>query len=233
MINHLPRAIHIQFVQLFRCPFGSDPFYRMPTHGKKSKKSQDRRSSGCNDTKNPRHSEEAIGERVLILRREAFSSHKHPRNNTRPRKGILQSPQHRVARSPATSPYVSLNKRAGAIRLVKILPASDFYDPIECRLLYVSLNDRPPPKYEALSYVWGDKKPLLEILVNESYFNITGNLWFALLQLRQRSRAGPNRFWIDAICINQNDDAERSAQVSQMRRIYNTAERALVWTGVV
>lgn len=38
--------------------------------------------------------------------------------------------------------------------------------------------------------------------------------------------------WIDAICINQTDAAERSAQVAIMSEIYSTAKDIFVWLGV-
>ncbi|PKS05903.1 hypothetical protein jhhlp_007734 [Lomentospora prolificans] len=37
--------------------------------------------------------------------------------------------------------------------------------------------------------------------------------------------------WIDAICINQNDQAERSAQVNIMGRIFSQASTVLAWLG--
>ncbi|UPL00019.1 hypothetical protein LCI18_010953 [Fusarium solani-melongenae] len=37
--------------------------------------------------------------------------------------------------------------------------------------------------------------------------------------------------WIDAICINQDDIEERTAQVSQMSRIYSAAKSVIVWLG--
>lgn len=33
----------------------------------------------------------------------------------------------------------------------------------------------------------------------------------------------------DAVCINQNDDAEKSIQVMMMGKIYSQALQALVW----
>ncbi|XHG04103.1 hypothetical protein AWENTII_007384 [Aspergillus wentii] len=40
------------------------------------------------------------------------------------------------------------------------------------------------------------------------------------------------RFWIDAICINQNDIPERNAQVAIMSMIYTKASGVFVWLGV-
>ncbi|KAH8680720.1 hypothetical protein BX600DRAFT_491068 [Xylariales sp. PMI_506] len=37
--------------------------------------------------------------------------------------------------------------------------------------------------------------------------------------------------WIDAICINQSDVAERTAQVALMSRIFSTAKSVVVWLG--
>jgi hypothetical protein len=38
-------------------------------------------------------------------------------------------------------------------------------------------------------------------------------------------------FWVDAICINQNDIAERSAQVSRMAEIYEKSTKIVAWLG--
>ncbi|KAJ4299542.1 hypothetical protein N0V90_004788 [Kalmusia sp. IMI 367209] len=38
-------------------------------------------------------------------------------------------------------------------------------------------------------------------------------------------------FWIDAICINQEDDLEKSSQVALMGEIYKKAVNAIVWLG--
>ena len=37
--------------------------------------------------------------------------------------------------------------------------------------------------------------------------------------------------WVDAICINQNDDVEKSWQVAMMWDIYQKAETVRVWLG--
>jgi hypothetical protein len=55
------------------------------------------------------------------------------------------------------------------------------------------------------------------------------------LQLPQHLR-GPRsdvyaRYWIDALCINQQDNAEKSHQVAHMGAIYSNARRVAVWLG--
>jgi hypothetical protein len=37
--------------------------------------------------------------------------------------------------------------------------------------------------------------------------------------------------WIDALCINQQDDAEKSHQVQMMRQIYSRAKDVVIWLG--
>jgi hypothetical protein len=39
------------------------------------------------------------------------------------------------------------------------------------------------------------------------------------------------RLWVDAICINQQDLAERRAQVKRMRSIYEDSTATIVWLG--
>jgi hypothetical protein len=42
----------------------------------------------------------------------------------------------------------------------------------------------------------------------------------------------PVRFWIDAVCINQNDMNERNEQVPRMGDIYSMASRVWIWMGL-
>lgn len=37
--------------------------------------------------------------------------------------------------------------------------------------------------------------------------------------------------WIDAICINQNDDVEKAGQIPLMTRIYSNAQQVCIWLG--
>jgi hypothetical protein len=41
----------------------------------------------------------------------------------------------------------------------------------------------------------------------------------------------PHLFWIDAICIDQNNDDEKSSQVALMGEIYTSAYQVVVWLG--
>jgi hypothetical protein len=69
----------------------------------------------------------------------------------------------------------------------------------------------------------------MQIRLNGEAYSVGVNLWHALRRLRQKNE--PEVFWIDAICINQNDIRERNAQVLIMGDIYEHAEEVVIWLG--
>jgi hypothetical protein len=99
----------------------------------------------------------------------------------------------------------------------------------QCTLHRVSLRSDPPPKYEALSYTWGDENDRREIAVNGYIVDVTVNLYSALRRLRLENET--RVLWIDALCINQTDLDERSQQVQLMRNIYTLCDRTVIWVG--
>ena len=113
------------------------------------------------------------------------------------------------------------------IRIIEIRPGSGI-DLVFCRLRTVRLSEKP--RYEALSYCWGDPTFNQQIQCNHKPLAITTNLYAALTQLRHNTE--PRILWADAICINQQDTDERNQQVQLMRQIYEMAERVVVWLGV-
>ena len=84
-------------------------------------------------------------------------------------------------------------------------------------------------EYEAVSYCWGEVVPSCNIVCNGTRLPVTKNgidaLWH--FRLPNKSRV----LWMDAICINQGNDNEKSEQVTAMGDIYSTAKRALAWAG--
>ncbi|KAI1740028.1 heterokaryon incompatibility protein-domain-containing protein [Xylaria scruposa] len=133
--------------------------------------------------------------------------------------------------SRALSAYQYRPLSDGCIRLLQLMPHQDESAPIQCRLVDYPLIDSDSGKgchlYEALSYVWGSpEKPRL-VYIETGYIAITENLSAALFRLRDRSF--PRVIWADAICINQDDERERSCQVQLMAMIYAKASRVVVW----
>lgn len=87
----------------------------------------------------------------------------------------------------------------------------------------------PTNRYEALSYAWGSSETPCKIFVNGLPVRIGYNLYMALRHLRSRHRR--KLLWVDALCINQGDDAEKAKQVAQMASIYRRAWRVVIWLG--
>ena len=97
-----------------------------------------------------------------------------------------------------------------------------------CRLVYKRL-DEEDLEYNALSYVWGDASDLTTMLCDGLLFHITRNLHDALSQIRLNRHE--ILLWVDAVCINQANEVEKTAQVRLMTRIYGRAELVLIWLG--
>ncbi|PQE32936.1 Het domain-containing protein [Rutstroemia sp. NJR-2017a WRK4] len=123
--------------------------------------------------------------------------------------------------------YQSPLHSAGMYRLL-VLEAGSFGSPIVCRLRNLSFGQA---KYTALSYAWGnhDGKDTALITVNDKIFHISRNLETALRYLRKEKK--PKLLWIDAICINQHDNIEKTYQVAAMSDIYHQAKRVVIFLG--
>ncbi|PVH98072.1 heterokaryon incompatibility, partial [Periconia macrospinosa] len=87
-------------------------------------------------------------------------------------------------------------------------------------------------RYTAVSYTWGDGAPTESIFINGQHFSVRSNLWSCLYYMGQDRRAGWTHLWVDAICIDQGNDQERSAQVRVMDVIYRNAFSVSVWLGL-
>ncbi|KAF2994103.1 hypothetical protein E8E14_002243 [Neopestalotiopsis sp. 37M] len=119
----------------------------------------------------------------------------------------------------------------GHIRLLTLKASKSKSDDLHGELIDYPLQECEGDLhcYEALSYVWGDGKKPRHIWIGTSKLHITENLYTALMRLRNHS--ADRSLWVDAICINQTDDAEKSIQVQRMANVYNKASRVRVWLG--
>ncbi|KAI2606396.1 HET-domain-containing protein [Hypoxylon fragiforme] len=126
------------------------------------------------------------------------------------------------------------------IRLLQILPSKS-NGLLSCHIRTVELDSPQTPTHDALSYTWGpttrdeikngiNAQRHRTIICNEKRLLVTENLLSCLTQLEQDGYHYRD-VWIDAICINQDNDAERCQQVSIMADIYRSAERVIVWLG--
>jgi hypothetical protein len=124
----------------------------------------------------------------------------------------------------ASKVYQPLQKNE--IRLLQL----DSPQTLAFSLVTVGIGDLS--KYIALSYTWGSQM-LSEIISLDGHaFAITTNLRDALENLAWRVKEAGCYFWINAICINQQDAAERSSQVQVMGKIYQNSHCVFVWLGL-
>ena len=142
-------------------------------------------------------------------------------------------------------PYLPLKASEHQIRLLTLFPGefpspNEAASPIEIQFQTISFEAASSqeglrePKYEALSYAWGEERSPTPVLVKShgskrKFIEVTQNLATALIYLRHKSEA--RILWIDALCINQEDMEERSSQVARMADIYRLAHRVVVWLG--
>ncbi|KAE8315313.1 heterokaryon incompatibility protein-domain-containing protein [Aspergillus transmontanensis] len=120
--------------------------------------------------------------------------------------------------------------------MLRLFPHKDCNVQIRGELIDYDLSnaDGRSHLYEALSYVWYDgeessNEEAPSILLNDCEFSVTPNLHAALLRLRNHQLE--RMIWIDAICINQNDNDEKQKQIPLMRTIYAQANCVIVWLG--
>jgi len=130
--------------------------------------------------------------------------------------------------------YGPLNKAFGPeLRLLRISKDPRTHQP-QCSLLDYELLHCP--NFIALSYTWGDPTPTHKIAVDREDLEVRQNL-FDFLHAYTTEPWGmsgtgkPSFYWIDQICINQDDPIERSDQVRIMDKIYKKAKMVLIWLG--
>jgi hypothetical protein len=146
-------------------------------------------------------------------------------------------------------PYISKTQ----IRLLRLAPGA-WGEPVHCALKPVFLDSLARGKiaFQALSYAWGTDPPTEVIFlqdvsldlgdsVTEEVFEevanrtrprsflVRENLYNALR--RYRHHKVNKWFWIDAICIDQVNDAEKSRQIAHMPTIYSSAYNVAIWLG--
>lgn len=122
---------------------------------------------------------------------------------------------------------LDLSSENASIRLVVLL-AGTIESTVRITLIHKAFVERP--HYEALSYMWGSPDVMKGIELNGIRAFVRENLWSALVRLRDPRQ--DRVLWIDAICINQENVAERNNQVRLMDYIYRRAQMVLVWLGV-
>lgn len=115
------------------------------------------------------------------------------------------------------------------IRLLEFPGNTDEDRPLKVTIRVVDIEEATIP-YVALSYTWGEPNFSKDLLLDgDEVLRITPSLAAALRRFRYASAL--RWIWVDAICINQQDDAEKTMQIPLMGKIYRRASRVMVWLG--
>lgn len=86
-------------------------------------------------------------------------------------------------------------------------------------------------EFWALSYLWGAEDDGRPITVNGLTHAVQPNLFNFLERARHLPGIESQWAWIDALCINQSDVAERNYQVQSMGLVYSHAVSTITWLG--
>lgn len=114
------------------------------------------------------------------------------------------------------------------IRVLKI-KAGGFKDDIVMGLETRNLDDPGVYTWDALSYCWGDDDSLHFSSIDNRMIYYKETLAKIIRQLRHETV--DRIVWIDALCINQESDAEKTRQMRFMRDIYGKAMMTIVYLG--
>jgi Heterokaryon incompatibility protein (HET) len=115
----------------------------------------------------------------------------------------------------------------GQIRLLMLTPG-DSPANLQGVIYHTSLESAG--LYEALSYLWGatDERPHT-LRTPDGVVLLTLSLHSALQQLREKGK--PVILWVDAVCINQKDNAEKVKQIHLMSQIFKKASYVIAYIG--
>jgi len=153
--------------------------------------------------------------------------------------------------NPDVQPYCYAPlPRGDYFRLLQLLPDAPGSS-LRCTLEAYDLDAYVLPPYSALSYTWNaskydrlvvagrrvtlDDPRRVEFDMRHPLYCegrrllISTNLRDALRRIRRRWL--PVKLWVDAVCINQEDDEERGSQIMLMPRIYHQSKPVLLWIG--
>ncbi|KAL1387573.1 heterokaryon incompatibility protein-domain-containing protein [Phyllosticta capitalensis] len=146
----------------------------------------------------------------------------------------IDAQTHQVKWLPALSPP------SKTIRVLVVEPGH-FDAPIKGSFQILSLENASEKGsgFDVLSYCWGEASAQAEITMAPSWDSSRARTEFSLYipctveKAIRRLRDAENqlRIWVDSICINQNDDKEKAAQVNIMDQIYGVANTVHIWLG--
>jgi Heterokaryon incompatibility protein (HET) len=135
--------------------------------------------------------------------------------------------------------YDPLPDNQRSIRLLNLLGSASYDAEIECEVFTIDFrrDEQLSEPYEAVSWRWGSLPASKRITIRWHHTQkrvrksklVSPDLLAALKAFRYRER--DRSLWIDQICIDQENDLEKSHQVGLMSEIYGRAATVRVWLG--
>ncbi|KAL9616960.1 MAG: hypothetical protein Q9160_008230 [Pyrenula sp. 1 TL-2023] len=125
-----------------------------------------------------------------------------------------------------------------SVRALVLQPSEDYDSALRCEVIqYTRLESSASldsnRHYEAVSYTWGEPVFSHQILCESgdriSQLKVTQMVDTMLRHLRKKT--SPRFLWIDAISLNQDDEAEIMEQIPMMGSIYGMAKKVHIWLG--
>ncbi|KAE9373579.1 hypothetical protein N431DRAFT_278716, partial [Stipitochalara longipes BDJ] len=127
--------------------------------------------------------------------------------------------------------YKPLDATKDEIRILVLGGKTKRDAPVKAQLQHISLSNKAKTnQFKALSYTWGDATMTVDITLDGHQFPVTKNLYVALKSIRNLESS---HWWVDAICINQEDVLERNSQVAMMTMIFKRSLSVRIWLGDV
>ncbi|KAM7213456.1 Heterokaryon incompatibility protein (HET) domain containing protein [Rhypophila decipiens] len=125
---------------------------------------------------------------------------------------------------------ISITPGSQFIRVLDVhAPLKSHDEPVQGELGTIDLTLKPT--FSTLSYIWGDSDGERQFVHCGSHqIPLLPNGYSALKALRKKF--GKFTIWIDAICINQDDDDEKQRQIPLMGEIYSKAQSGYIWLGL-
>ncbi|KAL1606191.1 hypothetical protein SLS60_003592 [Paraconiothyrium brasiliense] len=108
--------------------------------------------------------------------------------------------------------------------------------PIRCSMKAFNRKAASKRTFRALSYHWGSPSPSFTIHINGHSFSIGKNLYgflehAAKMKAARASGWSTGTYWIDALCIDQQNHREKATQLAYMRHVYRRASETIIWLG--
>ena len=112
-------------------------------------------------------------------------------------------------------------------RQIRLLKLQRSFLRIKATLITTYLDTAPA--FEAISYTWGDSTTTHQLLIGGQAMPITRSAASVISHLASPWRT--RLLWLDAVCVDQSSNPDKTTQVRIMPAIYSRASRVIVWLG--